>query len=129
MPSERQQNYFRPKRTLKYSGENHPCDKKDPLRSQRGGLSCSLAFNGNSAFCSLDYVQSQNCSSLSSFALEPIKQSLRFVGVRLPLSKLLSALKLEMVGVVLDLLHAHRVSPKGLCPSQLNLFAIRTSNF
>ena len=30
---------------------------------------------------------------------------------------------------VLDLLHAHRVSPKGLCPNWLNLFAIRTCNF
>ena len=37
-------------------------------------------------------------------------------------------LRLAM-NAVLDLLHAHRVSPKGLCPSQLNLFAIRTSNF
>ena len=28
---------------------------------------------------------------------------------------------------ILDLLHAHKVSPKGLCPSGLNLFAIRIS--
>ena len=28
---------------------------------------------------------------------------------------------------ILDLLHAHKVSPKGLCPSRLNLFAIRIS--
>ena len=31
--------------------------------------------------------------------------------------KSLKIKNLEMVGVVLDLLHAHRVSPKGLCPS------------
>ena len=29
-------------------------------------LSCSFAFNGNSAFCFLGFAQSQNCSSLSS---------------------------------------------------------------
>ena len=33
-------------------------------------LSCSFAFNGNSAFCFLDIVQPQNCFSLSSLALE-----------------------------------------------------------
>ena len=37
------------------------------------GLSCSFAFNGNSVFCSLDFVQSQKHSSLSSLALEPQK--------------------------------------------------------
>ena len=36
-------------------------------------------------------------------------------------------LRLAM-NAVLDLLHAHRVSPFGLCPSWLNLFAIRTYN-
>ena len=39
-------------------------------------VSCSLAFNGNFAFCSLDFVQSQNCSSLSSLALELHKELL-----------------------------------------------------
>ena len=32
---------------------------------------------------------------------------------------------METRGIVLDLLHAHRVSPKLLCNKRLNLFAIR----
>ena len=48
----------------------------------------------NFAFCFLDFVQSQKCFSLSSFALEPKKQSISFVGVRLPISKLLITLKI-----------------------------------
>ena len=35
------------------------------------GLSCSFAFNGNSVFCFLDFVQSQKHFSLSLLALEP----------------------------------------------------------
>ena len=41
------------------------------LNTSANPLSCSLAFNGNSAFCFLGFTQSQNCSSLSSFAFEP----------------------------------------------------------
>ena len=47
------------------------------------GVSCSLAFNGNSELC-FKTLSFAKLSSLSSFALEPSKQSSRFVGVRLP---------------------------------------------
>ena len=63
------------------------------------GVSCSLAFNGNSELC-FKTSSFAKLSSLSSFALEPIKQSLRFVGVRLPSIYIINYIKnLEMVGV------------------------------
>ena len=44
------------------------------------GLSCSLAFNGNSVFCYRDSITLQKHSSLSSFALEPNKQNFVLLG-------------------------------------------------
>ena len=41
-------------------------------------LSCSFAFNGNSAFCFVGFAQSQNCYSLSSLALELFKRASRY---------------------------------------------------
>ena len=71
------------------------------------------------------------CSTLGKFRNRIFSSSLlNFLAIRIsllglrPIAKLLQPLPPR---AVLDLLHAHRVSPEGLRLSRLNLFAIRIS--
>ena len=114
--------------TSNFKANNHLNRNKSSVLKQYR-LSYSFAFNGNSAFCFLGFAQLQNCSSLSSLALELQKELLatKYSRYQKKRSYDLFFWYLGMKRLVLDLLHAHRVSPKGLCPSGLNLFAIRTS--
>ena len=62
------------------------------------GVSCSLAFNGNSELC-FKTSSFAKLSSLSSFALEPIKQSFALLGFASLYLIIHYIKKLEMVGV------------------------------